>query len=80
PNADARNTRSRATGTDARTTASTPRAHPTTTRPRTSGSTARTAATHAADGEREPENPTTGADERAERTDMATTWQVKKKN
>ena len=80
PNADARNTRSRAEGTDERTTASTPRAHPTTTCPRTSGSTARTAATHADDGEREPENPTTGAELSNERTgDMTMREQVKKK-
>jgi len=66
------NTRSRDEATDARTAASTPEAHPTNTEEEEKGEEARTdrhADSEAGATEREPENPTTGAPERAATTE-----------
>ena len=62
------NTRTRDDGTAARTAASTPDAHPTNTRD-AGASDAKHGARQASATEREPENPTTGADERAATTE-----------
>jgi recombinational DNA repair protein RecR len=63
PYSAARKTFNRSSGTALRTASSMPDIQPTYTWPSTSGSTFRTAARHDADGEREPEKPTTEAAE-----------------